>query len=143
MNREPRTEFMADKLNLEVITPERLVLRESVDEVVVPGLDGELGILPEHTALISQLKTGVLTFRQGTTSKQLHVSGGFVEVQADGVSVLSDVAERPEEIDLARAEAARERAEKRLKAQGDDVDFRRAELKLQRAMVRIQLAGRG
>lgn len=134
---------MADKLNLEVITPERLVLRESVDEVVVPGLDGELGILPEHTALISQLKTGVLTYRQGTASKQLHVSGGFVEVQADSVAVLSDVAERPEEIDLARAEAARERAEKRLKSQGDDVDFRRAELKMQRAMVRIQLAGKG
>lgn len=134
---------MADKLNLEVITPERLVLRESVDEVVVPGLDGELGILPEHTALISQLKTGVLTYRQGSASKQLHVSGGFVEVQPDSVAVLSDVAERPEEIDLARAEAARERAEKRLKAQGDDLDFRRAELKLQRAMVRIQLAGKG
>jgi len=134
---------MADKLNLEVITPERLVLQESVDEVVVPGLDGELGILPEHTALISQLKTGVLTYRQGAASKQLHVSGGFVEVQADSVAVLSDVAERPEEIDLARAEAARERAEKRLKAQGDDVDFRRAELKLQRATVRIQLAGKG
>ncbi len=134
---------MADKLNLEVITPERLVLRESVDEVVVPGLDGELGILPEHTALISQLKTGVLTYRQGNASKQLHVSGGFVEVQADGVAVLSDVAERPEEIDLARAEAARERAEKRLRSPGDDVDFRRAELKMQRAMVRVQLAGKG
>ncbi len=134
---------MAEKLTLEVIPPERLVLRESVDEVVVPGLDGELGILPEHTALISQLKTGVLTYRQGSASKQLHVSGGFVEVQADGVAVLSDVAERPEEIDLARAEAARERAEKRLKSLSDDADFRRAELKLQRAMVRIQLAGKG
>ncbi|MBS1789221.1 MAG: F0F1 ATP synthase subunit epsilon [Acidobacteria bacterium] len=133
---------MADKLNLEVITPERLVLRESVDEVVVPGLDGELGILPEHTALISQLKTGVLTYKQGSASKQLHVSGGFVEVQADSVAVLSDVAERPEEIDLERAERARERAEQRLKSQGDDVDFRRAELKLQRAIIRIQLADR-
>lgn len=134
---------MADKLNLEVITPERLVLRESVDEVVVPGLDGELGILPEHTALISQLKTGVLTYKQGSASRQLHVSGGFVEVQADSVAVLSDVAERPEEIDLERAERARERAEQRLKSQGEDVDFRRAELKLQRALIRIQLADRG
>lgn len=134
---------MADKLNLEVITPERLVLRESVDEVVVPGLDGELGILPEHTALISQLQTGVLTYRQGSDSRQVHVSGGFVEVQADRVAVLSDVAERPEEIDLERAQRARERAEKRLKSQGDDIDFRRAELKMQRAMIRIQLAGKG
>ena len=134
---------MADKLNLEVITPERLVLRESVDEVVVPGLDGELGILPEHTALISQLQTGVLTYRQGSDSRQMHVSGGFVEVQADSVAVLSAVAERPEEIDLARAERAKERAEKRLKSGGEDIDFRRAELKMQRAMIRIQLAGKG
>jgi F-type H+-transporting ATPase subunit epsilon len=134
---------MADKLNLEVITPERLVLRESVDEVVVPGLGGELGILPEHTPLISQLQTGVLTYRQGGASRQMHVSGGFVEVQPDRVSVLSDVAERPEEIDLQRAERSKERAERRLKAQGDDVDFPRAELKLQRATIRIQLAGKG
>jgi len=134
---------MADKLSLEVITPERLVLRESVDEVVVPGLGGELGILPEHTPLISQLQTGILTYRQGGASKQMHVSGGFVEVQPDRVSVLSDVAETPEEIDLARAQQAKDRAEKRLKLQGDDVDFHRAELKLQRAMIRIQLAGKG
>ena len=134
---------MADKLNLEVITPERLVLRESVDEVVVPGLDGELGILPEHTPLISQLQTGVLTYRQGGATQQMHVSGGFVEVQPDRVSVLSDVAERPEEIDLERAQRAKERAEQRLKGQGDDQDFPRAELKLQRAMIRIQLAGKG
>lgn len=134
---------MADKLNLEVITPERLVLRELVDEVVLPGLDGELGILPEHTALISQLKTGILTYRQGSGSKQLHVSGGFAEVQADGVAVLSDVAERPEDIDLERAQRARERAEQRLKSQSDSIDFRRAELKLQRAAIRIQLAGKG
>lgn len=134
---------MADKLNLEVITPERLVMRESVDEVVVPGLDGELGILPEHTPLISQLQTGVLTYRQGGATQQMHVSGGFVEVQPDRVSVLSDVAERPEEIDLERAQRAKDRAERRLKGQGDDLDFPRAELKLQRAMIRIQLAGKG
>lgn len=132
---------MADKLNLEVITPERLVLREAVDEVVVPGLGGELGILPEHTPLISQLQTGVLTYRQGNDRRQMHVSGGFVEVQPDRVAVLSDVAERSEEIDVARAQRAKERAERRLGSQGDDVDFRRAELKLQRALTRIQLGG--
>lgn len=134
---------MADKLTLEVITPERLVLRETVDEVVVPGLGGELGILPEHTPLISQLQTGILTYKQGGSSKMMHVSGGFVEVQPDQVSVLSDVAENPEEIDLERAQQARERAEKRLRANSEDIDFRRAELKLQRAMIRIQLAGKG
>jgi F-type H+-transporting ATPase subunit epsilon len=118
-------------------------LREQVDEVVVPGLGGELGILPDHTPLISQLKTGILSYRQGAEKKQMHVSGGFVEVTPDRVSVLSDVAERPEEIDVERAERAKERAERRLASRGDDIDFRRAELKLQRAMIRIQLAGKG
>lgn len=133
---------MADKLNLEVITPERLALREQVDEVVVPGLGGELGILPDHTPLISQLQTGVLSYRQGAEKRQMHVSGGFVEVTPDRISVLSDVAERPEEIDLERAERAKERAERRLASRGDDIDFKRAELKLQRALTRIRLAGR-
>jgi F-type H+-transporting ATPase subunit epsilon len=134
---------MAEKLTLEVITPERKVLSQAVDEVVVPGMDGELGILPDHTPLISRLQTGVLSFRAGTERQLLHVSGGFVEVLPGHVSVLSDVAERPEEIDLERAQRARERAERRLATLGEDVDFRRAELKLQRAMIRIQLANKG
>jgi F-type H+-transporting ATPase subunit epsilon len=110
---------------------------------VVPGFDGELGILPDHSPLISQLKTGVLSYRLGGDRKQMHVSGGFVEVLADRVSVLSDVAEKAEEIDLERAQRAREQAEKRLASRGDDVDFSLAELKLQRALARIQAAGRG
>lgn len=134
---------MAEKLTLEVITPERKVLSQAVDEVVVPGMDGELGILPDHTPLISRLQTGVLSFRAGTERQLLHVSGGFVEVLPGHVSVLSDVAERPDEIDLERAQRARERAERRLATLGEDVDFRRAELKLQRAMIRIQLANKG
>jgi F-type H+-transporting ATPase subunit epsilon len=134
---------VANKIQLEIVTPEKLVLNESVDEVVAPGLDGELGILPDHTPLISQLKTGVLTYRLGAERKQLHVSGGFVEVLPDRVSVLSDVAEKPEEIDLSRAQKAKERAERRLSSKGEDIDFPRAELKLQRAMIRVQLAGKG
>lgn len=134
---------MADKLNLEIITPERRVLSEKVDEIVVPGLEGELGILPQHTPLVSQLQTGILSYRQGTEKKLVHVSGGFVEVLPDQVAVLSDVAERPEEIDIERARKARERAETRIATGGDDIDFRRAELKLQRAMIRIQLASKG
>jgi F-type H+-transporting ATPase subunit epsilon len=134
---------MADKLNLEVITPERLVLREEVDEVVVPGLTGELGILPDHTPLISQLKTGVLSYRQGNQNRRMHVSGGFIEVASDSVSVLSDVAEKPDEIDVERAQRAKERAERRLASRGEDTDFDRAELKLQRALTRIQVGNRG
>jgi F-type H+-transporting ATPase subunit epsilon len=134
---------MADKLNLEVLTPERLVLREEVDEVVAPGLTGELGILPDHTPLISQLKTGVLSYRQGNQNRRLHVSGGFIEIASDSVSVLSDVAEKPEDIDVGRAQRAKERAERRLASRGEDIDFDRAELKLQRALVRIQVGNRG
>lgn len=130
-------------MNLEVITPERLVLREQVDEVVAPGLSGELGILPEHTPLISQLKTGALTYRQGNQSVQMHVSGGFIEVSSEGVSVLSDVAERPEEIDVSRAERAKERAEKLLESKDANTDMDLAELKLQRALIRIQIGNRG
>jgi F-type H+-transporting ATPase subunit epsilon len=134
---------MADKINLEVITPERLVLREAVDEVIIPALNGELGILPNHTPLISQLRTGILTYRQGNERKQLHVSGGFVEIQAESVAILSDVAEKAEEIDLERARRAREVAEKKLAAKGDDPDFLSAEEKLERALTRLQLAGQG
>lgn len=133
---------MADKIQLEVITPEKVALREVVDEVVVPGVGGEFGILPDHTPLISQVQTGVLTYRLGTDKRQMHVSGGFVEVLPDRVSVLTDVAEKPEEINVERAQSARERAEKRLAANSDDIDINRAQLKLLRAQTRIQLGGR-
>jgi F-type H+-transporting ATPase subunit epsilon len=134
---------MADKLTLEVITPEKLALREVVDEIVVPGANGELGILPEHAPLISQLKTGVLSYRRGAERKQLFVSGGFLEVLPDKVSILADVAEKPEEIDLVRAQRAREHAEHTLNSRAEGPDFESAQLKLERALVRIQLAKGG
>ena len=90
-------------LRLDIITPERNVLSETVDSVNVPGANGELGILPGHTPLISALQTGVLSYTQGATTRRLLVSGGFVEVNADRVSVLADLAEFPEEVDAARA----------------------------------------
>lgn len=133
---------MADKIQLEVITPEKVALREAVDEVVVPGVGGEFGILPDHTPLISQVQTGVLTYRIGSEKHQMHVSGGFVEVLPDKVSVLTDVAEKPEEINVERAQRARERAEKRLASNNEDIDLNRAQLKLLRAQTRIQLGGR-
>lgn len=133
---------MAQQLQLEVVTPERRVLSEAVDMVTVPGLGGELGILPGHTPLISQLQTGVLSYQKGGTTFQLHVSGGFVEIRDDQVSVLAEVAERPEEIDAARARLAREHVEKQLSAwTGTEEDFEVARAKLERSMVRIQLAG--
>ena len=132
---------MADQLQLEVITPERRVLAEPVDSVTVPGANGELGILPGHTPLISQLRTGVLSYTQGGTTRRLHVSGGFIEVSDDRVSVLADIAERPEEIDAARARLAREHAEKTLSSfSGTEEDFEIARARLERSMVRLQLA---
>lgn len=134
---------MADKIQLEVVTPERRVLNEPVDMVTVPGLGGELGILPGHTPLISQLQTGVLTYVQSGKSFQLHVSGGFVEVRDDLVSVLAQIAERPEEIDAARAKLAREKWEKQLSGwSGTAEDFELAKTKLDRSLVRLQLAAR-
>ena len=132
---------MPAQIQLDVVTPERRVLSEVVDAVYVPGEGGELGILPGHTPLISQLQTGVLSYTQGDRTRRLHVSGGFVEVNGDRVSVLAEVAERPEEIDAARARLAREHAEKTLSAwSGTEEDFEVARAKLERSIVRLQLA---
>jgi F-type H+-transporting ATPase subunit epsilon len=130
------------QLQLEVVTPERQVLSEPVDSVTVPGAGGELGILPGHTPLISQLQTGVLSYTAGGKTSLLHVSGGFLEVKDDHVSVLAEVAERPEEIDAARARLAREHVEKQLNSwTGTEEDFEVARAKLERSVVRLQLAG--
>jgi len=132
---------MAEKIQLEVVTPERRVLAEPVDMVTVPGLGGELGILPGHTPLISQLQTGVLTYSQDGKSFSLHVSGGFVEVRDDHVAVLAEVAERPDEIDAASAKLSREKLEKQLNAwSGSEEDFEVAKTELERSVVRLQLA---
>ena len=136
--------FVMATLQLEVVTPERRVLSEAVEAVTAPGLGGELGILPGHTSLISQLQTGVLSYTSSGKTLQLHVSGGFIEVKDDVVSVLAEVAERPEEIDAARARLAREHVEKQLTAwNGTEADFEQARAKLERSVVRLQLAGSG
>ena len=132
---------MADKIQLEVVTPERRVLAEPVDMVTVPGLGGELGILPGHTPLISQLQTGVLTYVQEGKSFPLHVSGGFVEVRDDHVSVLAEIAERPDEIDVSRAKLLREKLEKQLNAwSGSDEELEAARVEFDRSVVRLQLS---
>src|SRR5436309_1473955 len=132
---------MADQLQLEVVTPERRVLSESVNAVTVPGRGGEMGILPGHAPLISELQTGVLSYNEDGTTFQLHVSGGFVEVNDDRVAVLAEIAEKPEEIDAARARLAREHTEKQLSSwSGTEEDFEKARAKLERSVVRLKLA---
>jgi F-type H+-transporting ATPase subunit epsilon len=128
-------------LQLDVITPERRLLSEQVDAATVPGLGGELGILPGHTPLISQLKTGVLSYTRGGETRRLLVSGGFVEVNEDRVSVLADLAEFPEEVDAARARLERDEAERRLAAfTGPPEELDEARAQLDRADARLQLA---
>jgi F-type H+-transporting ATPase subunit epsilon len=132
---------MADQLQLEVVTPERRLLSEQVNSVTVPGRGGELGILPGHAALISDLQTGVLSYNEDGTTFQLLVSGGFVEVNQDRVSVLAEIAERPEEIDVALARAARDQLEKQMSAwSGSEQDLEKARTEFERATVRVQVA---
>ena len=131
-----------EAIELIVVTPERQLLRQSVVEVVVPGVDGELGILPGHAPLITALGNGELRYRSATSSAPtlLAILGGFAEVLADRVTLLAETAERAEEIDLARAEAAKARAEKRLASNDPSIVWDRATVALERAVIRIQVA---
>ena len=134
---------MADRLTLEIATPTRLAVTESVDEVVIPGSQGYFGVLPGHAPFLTTVGIGELMYRVGRDERYLAVSGGFAEVRNDKVIVLADTAERPEEIDRVRAERARERAERRLAGRTDEeVDYTRALAALARAVVRLMTAGR-
>ena len=134
---------MPDTIHLEVVIPERKVFEAEVDRVEVPGLDGELGILPGHAALISQLKpAGLLTYHQGDNKGEIAISDGFVEISEDRVIILADRAARPEEIDLAEALKLKNQAERELqKALSDpEMDVVRATTDLERASIALQLA---
>jgi F-type H+-transporting ATPase subunit epsilon len=129
-------------LTLEIVTPERSIVRERVDEVQLPGADGYFGVLPGHTPLLAALKVGELWYRQGSEKTYLFIAFGFAEVLPDQVTVLAQVAERAEDIDVRRVEAARERAQARLASPTADVDFERARLSMMKALVRLQVATR-
>jgi F-type H+-transporting ATPase subunit epsilon len=134
--------MLPESIQLIVVTPERQLLRENVVEVTVPGLDGQLGILPGHAPLMTELGIGELAYRTSASSQPvvLAVISGFAEVLADRVTILAETAERAEEIDLARAEEAKARAEKRLAAGDTNIDWDRANIALQRSVIRIQIA---
>jgi len=127
---------------LEVITAERVVFSDEVDVVVAWGIEGQLGILPHHAPLMTMLRPGDLLIRKGGEEHHLAVSGGFLEVRPDKVIILADACERAEEIDIARAEAARRRAEETLRTGGPEVDKAAAEAALRRALVRLKVAER-
>ena len=135
---------MASTIRLELVTPERLLVSEEVDEVIAPGYEGEFGVLPEHTYYLAILSIGVLRYRKGSETRKVAVGGGFAEVNPERIVVMADVAEKAEEIDVDRARQAHERAEAALKtASLEDEAYVKANTALQRAQVRIAAAEGG
>lgn len=133
---------MADTFQFEIVTPEKLVVRDVAEEMQIPGKNGYLGILPGHAPLISELGVGEISYRVGGYTHRLAVAWGFAEVLPDKVTILAETAERAEEIDVKRAEDAKRRAEERLKSANPETDFNRAQVALERADTRLEVAGK-
>lgn len=131
---------MAEKILLDIVTPEKRVLSETVDIVVAPGEEGEFGVLPGHIPFLCKLKVGELRFRIGASARHVAIMGGYAEVLPDRVTILATAAEDESEIDVVRAKAARERAERRLAEAKDTVEFAQAQAALQRAIARLKIA---
>jgi F-type H+-transporting ATPase subunit epsilon len=133
---------MADTLHLQIITPDKLLVREDADSVQIPGKGGYLGILPGHAPLITELMIGEISFSKGGTTQYLAVSWGFAEVLPDKVTILADTAERAEQIDVKRAQEAKARAEGELRNASPELDYDALNFALRRAEVRLEVAGR-
>ena len=133
---------MADTLHLQIITPDKLLVREDADSVQIPGKSGYLGILPGHAPLITELMIGEISYTQKGTTQYLAVAWGFAEVLPDKVTILADVAERAEDIDVKRAQEAKAKAEEALRQAGPDLDYDAVQYALRRAEVRLEVAGR-
>jgi F-type H+-transporting ATPase subunit epsilon len=131
---------MDNTFQLEIVTPTRLLVKDSAEEAQIPGVSGYLGILPGHAPLISELGVGEITYKTNGVAHTLSVAWGFVEVLPDKVTILAEAAEHPQEIDIERAQKAKGRAEERLKSNDPKVDFTRAEDALQRAETRLNVA---
>ena len=129
-------------LQLQIVSAERSLVNEQVDEVEIPGAEGYFGVLPGHTPLLALLGAGELWYRKGAEKDYLHIAYGFAEVQPDRVTILAQIAERAEEIDLPRAHAARKRAEELLARPTVDLDAERARIALLKSLIRIQVAAR-
>ena len=129
-------------LKLELVTPDRSVAQESVDEIQIPGSEGYLGVLPGHTPLLTTLQVGELWFRQGDEQHFVSVAFGFAEILPDRVTILAQIAERAEEIDVERAKEAQRRAQERLKASTVDIDFERARIAMMKSLIRLQVAAK-
>ena len=133
---------MPDTLHLQIVTPDKRLVNEDVDQVEMPGKSGYLGILPGHAPLLTELMSGELSYLQNGNTSYLAVAWGFAEVLPDKVTILADAAERPEDIDVKRAEEAKARAEEELRKQDPELDYDATLLALHRAEVRLQVAAR-
>jgi len=133
---------LPQQLLLRVVSVERMLVNEQVDEVEIPGITGYFGVLPGHTPLLASLNAGELWYRQGTTTQYLAIAFGFAEVEPDSVTILTRIAEKGTDIDIARAEAARKRAEERLAKPPIDIDFERARIALLKSLTRLRVAER-
>jgi F-type H+-transporting ATPase subunit epsilon len=129
-------------LQLQIVSADRSLVNETVDEVEVPGAEGYFGVLPGHTPLLAVLGTGELWYRIGQEKKYFAIASGFAEVQPDRVTILAQIAEPAEEIDIARAEAAKKRAEERISRPTVDMDAERARISLMKSLIRLQVATR-
>src|SRR4029079_15448196 len=129
-------------IQLHIVSAERSLVNETVDEVEIPGSEGYFGVLPGHTPLLALLGAGELWYRQGTEKHYFSMAFGFAEVQPDRVTILAQIAERADEIDLARAETAKRRAEERLARPVADLDFERARIAMMKSLIRLQVATR-
>src|SRR5882672_2962359 len=129
-------------LRLQIVSADRSLVNEQVDEVQIPGADGYLGILPGHTPLLATLQVGTLWYRQGQEKHYLAIAFGLAEVQPDRVTILAQIAEKADEIDIARAEAAKKRAEERIASAAMEMDFERARISLLESLIRLQVAAR-
>jgi F-type H+-transporting ATPase subunit epsilon len=132
----------ADSLELEITTPDRLVISETVDEVMLPGTLGYFGVLPDHAPLLTTLAEGEVSYRVGNRWTYLAVSTGFVEVLGSRVGILADTCERADEIDVDRAERAQQDANQAIKRQGAETELREANARLRRAATRIGVSSR-
>ena len=130
------------KVQLQIVAPEKVLQTATVDSVTIPGTAGDFSVLPGHTPFLSALRNGVMTTRVGDDTRDYAVNGGYAEVRDNKVIVLTQTVEAANEIDVERARRARERAERRLRGEGEPgADLRRAELALHRALIRLQAAG--
>ncbi|MBG0777594.1 MAG: F0F1 ATP synthase subunit epsilon [Desulfovibrionaceae bacterium] len=131
---------MEKALTLEIVTPDKLVLSETVDYVGAPGYEGEFGVLPNHIPFLAALQIGNLYYKAGGRTNYVFVSGGFADISNNKVTILAESAEKAEEIDVERARKAKERAEQRMAQQKEKLDYARAQAALQRAMSRLKAA---